>query len=108
VETEVTILAEDLARRIEDGDRLHILDVRSGGEFAAGHVPGAVNIPFTAVPFRLASVPGTTSDELILYCGHGPRAYVAAAALRVGGRSKIVYLRGHWAAWQTAELPVER
>ena len=98
----------ELLERIDRGETLRILDVRSNGEFAAGHVPGAVNIPFTQLPSRMGDVPGTAEDELILYCGHGPRAYIAATALRHGGRTRIVYLRGHWAGWQEAGLRVER
>jgi phage shock protein E len=102
------ITAAELLERIDRGETPCILDVRSEGEFAAGHVPGAVNIPFTKLPSRMGDVPGTAGDELILYCGHGPRAYIAATALRQGGRKRIVYLSGHWAAWQAAGLPVER
>ena len=98
----------DLLERIDRGETLCILDVRSEGEFAAGHVPGAVNIPFTTLLSRVDDVPGKAGDELILYCGHGPRAYIAATTLRQSGRTRIVYLGGHWAAWQDAGLRVER
>ena len=108
VKPENSIKVVDLLKRIDRGETLRILDVRSEGEFAAGHVPGAVNIPFTKLPSRMEDVPGTAGDELILYCGHGPRAYIAATALRQGGRNRIVYLSGHWAAWQDAGLRVER
>jgi rhodanese-related sulfurtransferase len=100
--------ASELLVRIDRSDTLHILDVRSEGEFAAGHVPGAVNIPFTQLPSRIGDVPGADDDELVLYCGHGPRAYIAAATLQCGGRKRIVYLTGHWAGWQAAGLRVER
>lgn len=108
VDTDRPITVAELLERIDRGDTLRILDVRSEGEFAAGHVPGAVNIPFTKLPFRMDDVPGTAGDELIVYCGHGPRAYLARAALRHGGRQRIVYVSGHWAAWQAAGLRVER
>jgi phage shock protein E len=107
-ESDSSISVVELFERIDRGVTLRILDVRSEGEFRAGHVPGAVNIPFTTLPFRMHDVPGTPRDDLILYCGHGPRAYIAAAALRHGGRKRIAYLSGHWAAWQAAGLPVER
>jgi rhodanese-related sulfurtransferase len=97
-----------LLERIDRGESLRILDVRSEAEFAAGHVPGAVNIPFTKLPSHIDDVPGTAGDELILYCGHGPRAYIAATALRHSGWKRIVYLDGHWAGWQGAALRVER
>lgn len=96
----------DLAARIARGESLHILDVRSEAEFAAGHVPGAVNVPFNHVGARLAQVPGGADEELYVYCGHGPRAYMAASALRQGGRSRLIYVHGHFAAWRRAGLPV--
>jgi phage shock protein E len=108
VKTEDSITGARLLERIDRGETLRILDVRSEGEFAAGHVPGAVNIPFTKLRSRMHDVPGTPVDELVLYCGHGPRAYIAATTLRHGGRKRIVYLSGHWAAWQDAGLRVER
>jgi len=101
------VTASQLLQRIDRGETLRILDVRSESEFAAGHVPGAVNIPVTQLLSRLDNVPGTAGDELILYCGHGPRAYIAATALS-SHRRQLVYLRGHWAAWQDAGLREER
>ena len=81
-------------------------------------VPKASSRPATCPAprtFRSASCfpvwtmcPGPPEEELILYCGHGPRAYIAATALRARGRKQIVYLRGHWAAWQDAGLRFER
>jgi rhodanese-related sulfurtransferase len=97
-----------LLERIDRGAQPYILDVRSEREFRAGHVPGAVNIPFTRLLSHTDDVPGNAGEELIVYCGHGPRAYIAASALRARGRKQIVYLRGHWAAWQNAGLREER
>lgn len=98
----------DLAARIARGERFHILDVRSEPEFAAGHVPGAVNIPFNHVGARMDQVPGDAGEELYVYCGHGPRAYMAASSLRRDGRTRLLYVRGHFAAWQRAGLPTVR
>ena len=102
-----SITAQELLARLDGGERPVILDVRSEREFAAGHVPGAVNIPFNQVSSRFAEVPGVQADELVLYCGHGPRAYMAATALRNAGRRRIVYLTGHFSGWERAKLRVE-
>ena len=95
-----SITAADLHTRIEEGRAPAILDVRSEGEFAAGHVPGAVNIPFQRVDSRVADVPARPDDLLVVYCGHGPRAWMAARALRAHGFSDVIYLKGHWSAWK--------
>ena len=44
-----TVSPAALLDRIDRGDAPIVLDVRSAGEFAAGHVPGAMHIPFTSV-----------------------------------------------------------
>jgi rhodanese-related sulfurtransferase len=103
-----SIAPADLLARIERQERPTIVDVRTAAEFAEGHVPGAVNIPFQQVPARSGEVGVRRAGEVIVYCGHGPRAWIAAAALRRAGFRRIVYLRGHWAGWRRARLRAER
>ena len=103
-----SITGAELLARIDRGESLPILDVRTEREFSGGHVPGAVNVPFTQVSSRLGDVPGAPDEALIVYCGHGPRAYMAAAALKRAGRPRIVYVTGHFSEWRIAGLRVER
>lgn len=102
----------ELHERITTGDAPAIVDVRSRMEFKTGHVPGAVFIPFWAVPFLGAflawRVPAKREDPLVVYCGHGPRAWMAGAALRRRGFRDIQYLDGHWAGWKREGRPIER
>ncbi len=99
-----SITVAELSARMERGDPPRILDVRSRGEFAAGHIPGAMNIPFTHALSLMRDIPGSANDEIVVYCGHGPRAYLAGTVLRMAGCRHIVYLTGHWAAWRAARL----
>jgi phage shock protein E len=96
-----------LIELIDRGSPPPILDVRTRAEFAAGHVPGAVNIPFDEVWSRAADTSSSAGDALVVYCGHGPRAWIASLGLRRHGIREIVYLRGHWAGWRRAGLRVE-
>jgi rhodanese-related sulfurtransferase len=98
----------ELHERISAGTAPAILDVRSRWEYRQGHVPGAVFIPFWAVPFLAWRVPAKRDDTLLVYCGHGPRAWMAGAALRRRGFRDIQYLDGHWTGWKTDGRPVER
>jgi rhodanese-related sulfurtransferase len=95
-----SLTPEDLRALITDGRAPVILDVRSEGEFADGHVPGAVNIPFQQVGARITDVPARPDEPIVVYCGHGPRAWIAARALRAHGFSNVSSLKGHWAAWK--------
>lgn len=93
--------------RIDAGTAPAILDVRSDDEFRAGHVPGALHIPFTNVRAGAQSILGGKNETLVVYCGHGPRAWIAGAALKRLGFSKIEYLKGHMRAWRLAGLRQE-
>ena len=97
-----------LLERIAGGDAPAVLDVRSPGEFAGGHVPGAANVPFTSVLTGSDGLRAQKSQTLVVYCGHGPRAWLAGGALRWRGYARVMYLRGHMAAWRQAGLPEER
>lgn len=98
----------ELLASIDEGRAPAILDVRSTREFAAGHVPGARHVPFWAVWLRVRSLPLDPAEPIVVYCGHGPRAGLAAAALRRCGFRHVTGLRGHMAAWMRAGLREER
>jgi hydroxyacylglutathione hydrolase len=96
------VSADDLVKQIDAGRAPFILDVRSRAEFDAGHVTGAFNLPFWLAPFRASSLPVGRDDPMVVYCGHGPRAQLAGAALRARGFTKVACLAGHWSAWRAA------
>jgi rhodanese-related sulfurtransferase len=105
---EEAISPQALLDRIGRGEAPAVLDVRSPGEFAGGHVPGAVNVPFTSVLAGSDDVRVLKSHTVVVYCGHGPRAWLAGEALRWRGYARVTYLRGHMAAWRRAGLREER
>jgi len=94
------ISAESLAGRIGSDDAPLILDVRTESEYAAGHVPGAIHIPFHSVASRSQELSVDKDRTVVVYCAHGPRAAWAGNALRKAGYSDIVYLSGHMTAWE--------
>ena len=64
-------------------DRPFLLDVRTPEEFAAGHVPGAVNIPVDDLRRRLDELP--RDREILAYCQVGQRGYLATRVLLQSG-----------------------
>ena len=96
------MIASDLLVRISAGTAPKVLDVRSRAEFARGHVAGALNIPFWRLLSPAAAIPMSLNDPIVLYCGHGPRAWLAGAALRRHGFRRVEYLEGHMAQWRRA------
>lgn len=97
--------ANRLRELIDAGAAPVILDVRSGSEYAQGHVPGALNIPFWRIP--AADIPASLDDPLVVYCGHGPRAWIARGLLRRRGFRRVASLAGHMGNWRRAGLPEE-
>ena len=102
-----TIAADELMSRIEAETAPTILDVRRPEEFAAGHVPGAINIPHTELEKRYSELEMEGSEELVVYCQSGRRAAIAEAALGELGFTNVRDLEGHIAAWKEADRPLE-
>jgi len=103
-----SISGEALAGQLAAGDAPVVLDVRTPEEFAAGHVPGAVNIPYEQLAGRLDELPAGAEDEVVVHCQRGGRAAKAEAVLHDAGYRNVRDLEGHWQAWEAAGLPVER
>ncbi len=95
--------AADLLQRAKQG-LVTVLDVRPPEEFAAGHVPGAVNIPIHELAKRLAELP--KRKEIVAYC-RGPyclMSYDAVQLLRKKGL-KARRLKDGLPEWRIAGLP---
>jgi rhodanese-related sulfurtransferase len=104
----MTILPTDLLSQIDSSRAPAIVDVRSREEYVTGHVPGAIHIPFWAIGSRASEIPSAMDRPLVVYCGHGPRAWMAGALLGLRGFRKLIYLEGHWARWQQERLREQR
>jgi rhodanese-related sulfurtransferase/DNA-binding transcriptional ArsR family regulator len=99
------VTRKELARRLEDGDDLVVLDVRPAAEYAAGHLPGAVSIPVGELRRRLAELPA--DREVVAYC-RGPYcafAHEAVELLRDEGFAAR-RLEDGLPEWQAARLAV--
>jgi rhodanese-related sulfurtransferase len=97
--------AAELLDRVRKG-LVTVLDVRPAEEFAAGHVPGALNIPIHQLEKRLRELP--KRKEVIAYC-RGPfclMSYEAVQLLRKRG-IKARRLKDGMPEWRVAGLPVE-
>ena len=100
----------ELLERVKDG-LVTVLDVRPPEEYAAGHVPGAVNIPLQELEQRLEELENQEGEnrEIVAYC-RGPHcvlAFDAVAHLRERGINAR-RLEDGYPEWKTAGLPVEK
>jgi len=83
------------------------LDCREPGEYAQGHIPGALNIPRGLLEFKIAEAVPDKSMPLVVYCKTGGRGSLSTVALRRMGYVNAVNLDGGWKAWSGAGQPVE-
>lgn len=79
-----------------------ILDVREPGEFAAGQLPNAINIPRGVLEFQITQHPdfaGQQEAKIIVYCQSGGRSALATETLHKLGYSNAISLAGGYKAW---------
>lgn len=102
-----TIGMDEYRKLVENPGAALIVDVREPHEYAAGHVPGAINIPRGVLEFKIWSHVGfpakTEMDRpLILQCQSGNRASLAAQSLQDLGFTRPTAVVMSLEEWQTA------
>lgn len=87
---------DEAHRWVEAGATL--VDVRTPEEFAAGHLPGAVNIPVDDLSLRLEEL-GAPEKPVVVYCRSGGRGARAEKLLKERGFQQVLNL-GPMSAWE--------
>jgi rhodanese-related sulfurtransferase len=105
-----TITPRQLHDRIQQGEQLNLLDVRTPAEHAEVHVTGVYLAPLDSLDATtLATVNGFAKDQpLYIFCRSGNRAKQAADKLEKGGYQQCHVVEGGTMAWAEAKLPVIR
>ena len=95
---------------------LIVIDVREPGEFAEGHVPGAINLPRGVLEFKIEAHPALACETSPALADRerriardwlsGGRSALATVSLQRMGFSQLVSLEGGFTAWKDAGLPV--
>jgi len=85
-----------------------VVDVRDPGQYGAGHILGAKNVPLARIDEGSPELAKRKDRPLVVYDDRGDRASKAVGALKKQGFSRVVNLSGGIGAWQQAGLPVEK
>ena len=100
--------ASTVKAAIDSKEKAVILDVRDGGEFAAGHLPGAINISRGTLEMNVANAITDLNAKIYVYCRTAARSALATKTLNDLGYSNAVLMDAQYADWVKAGYPVER
>lgn len=87
-----------------------VIDVREYDEFAAGHLPGAINIPRGVLEFKIGMVPECANKDgaFLIYCRTSGRAALSAVQLQRIGYANVISMAGGFEVWNNEGRPVEK
>jgi hydroxyacylglutathione hydrolase len=97
------LTVQELKRKLNQGNNLTILDVRSDEEWKTSHIKGALHIYVGHLEKKLKEIP--TNHPIVVICSIGNRASFGASILRRGGFKDIYPVLGGMIAWNKAENP---
>ena len=104
-----TITPRQLHDRLQQGERLQLLDVRTPAEHEEIHVPGVQLAPLDRLDAQRAGEKGCAKNQpVFLLCRSGSRAKQAAEKLEKSGYTQCCVVEGGTMAWAEAGLPVTR
>ena len=85
-----------------------VIDVREPGEFAAGHISAAINIPAGKLTERLSEIEKFKSKPVVICCASGMRSNQICAVLKKNGFENLSNLSGGLDAWVSASYPLSK
>jgi rhodanese-related sulfurtransferase len=102
------ITAEDLHRKIANGEDVLILDSRPANEYADMNIPGSINVPGSELVYRFGELGIRPETLVVVNCAGRTRSIIGAQSLiNAGVKNKVVALNGGTMAWQTSGFELE-
>jgi phage shock protein E len=87
---------KDSVKETTTGDSMTIwIDVRTAEEFAQGHIPGSINIPYEIIGGEIAGITRDVDKDIRVYCRSGRRSGVAMDTLRGMGYENVINEGGY-------------
>ncbi|MFP5577959.1 MAG: rhodanese-like domain-containing protein [Acidimicrobiia bacterium] len=102
-----TIVPAELVRMREQDPAVHVIDVRTPGEFETGHIEGSYNVPLDLLGEHVSDL-AALDHNVVLVCQSGARATKALEQLVAAGKSNLRLLEGGMSAWTASGNRVAR
>ncbi len=99
---------DDVKRLLTDDSTIVLIDSRTPDEFAAGHVPGAVNVPVDELTDFARTRRYLPDDMIVTMCGSTGRGEKASSILSSCGLLNVQVMEGGLKAWQDAGHAINR
>jgi rhodanese-related sulfurtransferase len=99
---------QDVKRKLDRGDKFHLVDVREESEWAAGHLPNAEHMGRGVIERDIETKIPDHDAEIVLYCGGGFRSALSADNLQKMGYTNVISMDGGYRGWNEAGLPVKK
>lgn len=102
------LAVDELKRRLDAGEKLLLLDVRSAADFAGekGHIASALNLPLEELAARQGELESRREQPVLLVCTTDRLSSKAAAQLAAAGFAKVQVVQGGMTAWRERGWPV--
>lgn len=102
------VKAEEVKAAIDKKEKAVFLDVRDPAEYAAGHLPGAINVSRGTLEFNIWSKVPDQNAKIYVYCKTAGRSALATKTLNDLGYKNAVLMDAQFEDWIKAGYPVER
>lgn len=102
-----TIAPDELVRMRSEDPAVHVIDVRTPGEFETGHIEGSYNVPLDLLGEHISDL-AALDHNAVLVCQSGARATRALEQLVAAGKSNLRLLQGGMTAWTASGNQVAR
>lgn len=99
-EKEVKVTIDEAKEVIRDDSELLILDTRTQEEYDAGHIEGAILIPYDQIEMNLEQLDGYADKPILVYCRTGNRSTMAVETLINNGFNKIYHMNQGYSKWK--------
>jgi rhodanese-related sulfurtransferase len=105
------VSADELQQKLEGGDAFVLIDALAPMVYAHSHLPGAINMPPSAVDtIRCTKRMPDLSTEIVVYCAneHCDDSIATGERLRALGYTNVRHYAGGKDEWRRLGLPLER
>lgn len=98
----------EVKKRIDNGDKFLLVDVREESEYAKDHLPGAIHLGKGIIERDIEQKVPDLNTDIVLYCGGGFRSALAADNLQKMGYTNVISMDGGIRDWREKGYPLTK